>query len=185
MRSIFLKKPDSLALRLRYSGWGRLWAWVPVMFAAAVIATESTNTFSAEHTGRWLLPILEALLGARARACYQEINHVLRKTGHFFGYGTVCLTFLRAWLIELGMAANLGRAMWRLRACLLAVASTGLVASLDEWHQSFIPSRTGTPVDVLLDSCGAAVSCCLVWLFFWSRQEFSDIATGVATSDSL
>jgi VanZ family protein len=42
-----------------------------------------------------------------------------------------------------------------------------LVASLDEWHQSYLPSRTGTPWDVLLDSCAAIAAQILV--FFWTK----------------
>jgi VanZ family protein len=32
------------------------------------------------------------------------------------------------------------------------------VATLDEWHQSFLPSRTGTFRDVILDSSAAVVA---------------------------
>jgi VanZ family protein len=32
---------------------------------------------------------------------------------------------------------------------------TALVASLDEWHQTFLPSRTGAFRDVVLDTIGA------------------------------
>jgi VanZ family protein len=38
----------------------------------------------------------------------------------------------------------------------LAFLSASLVAVLDEWHQSYLKSRTGTLSDVLLDS-GAAL----------------------------
>jgi VanZ family protein len=52
---------------------------------------------------------------------------------------------------------------------------TALVASLDEWHQTFIPSRTGTYKDVLLDS--AAALCVQVLLFFLiSRRALSRVA---------
>jgi VanZ family protein len=37
----------------------------------------------------------------------------------------------------------------------LALFGTALVASSDEWHQAYLPNRTGTPWDVLLDCCGA------------------------------
>jgi VanZ family protein len=37
----------------------------------------------------------------------------------------------------------------------LALLGTALVASADEFHQSFLPNRTGVPSDVLLDCCGA------------------------------
>jgi len=40
---------------------------------------------------------------------------------------------------------------------LLALLSTGLLASWDEWHQSFLPNRTSSPWDVLLDCTGTAV----------------------------
>jgi VanZ family protein len=56
----------------------------------------------------------------------------------------------------------------------LAILSTAVIASCDEFHQSFIPGRTGTPVDVLLDASGACTLCLIVWLMFWrggERQE--------------
>jgi VanZ family protein len=37
----------------------------------------------------------------------------------------------------------------------LALLGTALVASSDEFHQTFLPNRTGSPWDVLLDCCGA------------------------------
>jgi VanZ family protein len=40
-------------------------------------------------------------------------------------------------------------------AMALAVLSTFLVASADEWHQSFLMGRVSTPYDVLLDTTGA------------------------------
>jgi len=52
---------------------------------------------------------------------------------------------------------------------------TALVASLDEWHQTFIPSRTGTYKDVLLDS--AAALCVQILLFLLlSRRASARVA---------
>jgi VanZ family protein len=48
----------------------------------------------------------------------------------------------------------------------LALVGTAMVASLDEFHQSFLPNRTGIPSDVLLDCCGAVV---LLSLYFLLR----------------
>jgi len=45
---------------------------------------------------------------------------------------------------------------------------TALVASLDEWHQTFLPSRTGTIRDVVLDSAAALGA--QVLLFLWLRE---------------
>jgi VanZ family protein len=44
---------------------------------------------------------------------------------------------------------------------------SALVASLDEWHQSFLPSRTGRVTDVLLDSSAALLA--LVFMY-WRRN---------------
>jgi VanZ family protein len=38
------------------------------------------------------------------------------------------------------------------------------VASLDEFHQTFLPNRTGSPWDVLLDCCGAMTLQLVVYL---------------------
>jgi len=59
----------------------------------------------------------------------------------------------------------------------LALIFTAFVASMDEWHQSYIPSRTGTWHDVLLDSTAALVA--LILIRFWiSRRTKSAAATG-------
>jgi VanZ family protein len=54
-----------------------------------------------------------------------------------------------------------------MRWATIAVIGTAVVASLDEWHQSYIPSRTGTPWDVLLDTSAGIVAQVLVLL--WIR----------------
>jgi VanZ family protein len=38
-------------------------------------------------------------------------------------------------------------------------------AATDEWHQSFVPSRTADLGDVLIDSTGAAIGLMLVFLW--------------------
>ncbi len=47
----------------------------------------------------------------------------------------------------------------------LALLGTVLVASWDEWHQTYLPNRTGSPYDVLLDCCGAAAMIAMAWLY--------------------
>jgi VanZ family protein len=54
---------------------------------------------------------------------------------------------------------------WTLRWSTIAVLGTALVASLDEWHQGFIPSRTGRWQDVALDTCAAIAAQFLLFLF--------------------
>jgi VanZ family protein len=141
-----------------------LGVWLPVAIALAVISAESTETFSAANTSSWLRPVFESAFGPFKDGNWELLHHYLRKTGHFLGYGTVALTFLRAWLFTLGRHAQFTLFSWRMRSTVLAIVCTAAVASCDEFHQTFLPGRTGTPVDVLLDTCGAVVLCLLVWL---------------------
>jgi VanZ family protein len=46
---------------------------------------------------------------------------------------------------------------------------TAFVASMDEWHQSFIPSRTGTWRDAVLDSMSGLVF--LLVAYFMLRRS--------------
>ena len=47
-----------------------------------------------------------------------------------------------------------------------AFLGTALVASCDEWHQTFLPNRTGSVWDVLLDCCGAITLQFVVYMYF-------------------
>ena len=103
----------------------------------------------------------------------EQLNAVLRKTGHFAGYAILSALVLfalrntnrdrllslrqRSWGIYL-------RDYWRLEWAWLGVLLTIVTAAFDEIHQTFIPSRTGRWQDVLLDTGGAAVIQALLYL---------------------
>ena len=136
----------------------RFWirAWWPVALSAVVIAFESTAWFGADRTSGPLRAIWQALFGSVSTAQWGILGHLIRKAGHFLGYGIIGLVWLRAWRLTLPRLQILPGA-------LLAVLGTALIASCDEFHQSFIPSRTGSPWDVLLDCSGAAAMCLAAW----------------------
>ena len=135
-------------------GLKRILNWLPAMFAVLMIAGESTATMSAANTSRWLLPIWVHLFGPVTANQWAFIHHLIRKTGHFVGYGVVSLSFFYGWRSSLSMARR-GLNAVRLRAAALAIFCALLIASADEFHQSFLPSRTSSPRDVLIDLCGA------------------------------
>jgi VanZ family protein len=170
MRRVFFCRHQSRSSREVYDWRWWISVWLPVILAIAVITTESTDTFSAQHTSGWLRPVFERLFGTFQDASWDSFHHYLRKSGHFVGYGTVGFTFLRAWLHTLARRGRVALQPWRLESSILAILSTAVVASCDEIHQTFIPSRTGTPIDVLLDTAGATTLCILVWLICWSRR---------------
>lgn len=139
-------------------------AWVAAILWLAVIAIESSNIGSANNTGRILYPVLHFLFGIDP-VQFEPWHYAIRKLGHIFGYGLLSILLFRAWRETLPLPGN---PKWTLRWADLAVLGTALVASLDEWHQSFLPARTGRWQDVVLDTCaGIAAQFLLVLYWRW------------------
>lgn len=138
--------------------WYRSSAWAPVVIGIAVIVLESTEWFGADHTSGPLRWMYESLFGHVSDSSWDVIHHYVRKSGHFIGYGLIGLAWLRAWWMTLPHSRFLPDS-------LLALFGTALVASCDEWHQSFLPNRTASPWDVLLDCTGAITLQLIVYIF--------------------
>ena len=132
-------------------------AWSPVFLGIAVIVLESTRYFGADHTSGPLRWIFQTLFGPVSDARWEAIHHYIRKSGHFLGYGAIGLAWLRAWRMTLRDSIFIADAV-------LALLGTSLLATWDEWHQSFLPNRTSSPLDVLLDCAGASVMLCAAFL---------------------
>jgi VanZ family protein len=128
--------------------------WVPAALSVLMIALESTATMSSQNTSQWLYPYWARFFGPISMAHWDEVHHLIRKTGHFVGYGLVSVAFFYSWRQTLLRMAVKHWTLWR-RASVLAVLCTLLIAILDEYHQSFVPSRTSSPKDVCIDLCGA------------------------------
>lgn len=137
-------------------------AWIALILWLIVISIESTTYLSANNTSRFLYSVLHFLFGIDY-AGFEPWHFFLRKGGHVFGYGLLSILMFRAWRETLPSATG---ARWTLRWATIAVIGTTLVASLDEWHQSFIPTRTGAVHDVILDACAgiAAQLAVILWL---------------------
>lgn len=138
-------------------------AWWPALVWIGLIAFESTDFFSSRNTGTALYTILTRLFGHINFHRFLIFHHYLRKTGHVVGYGMLSLLLLRGWRATLGQVPRL-----LLRTALLSWLGTVLVAAMDEWHQSYIPSRTGTVRDVALDTVAGVAF--LVVAYFWLRR---------------
>jgi VanZ family protein len=145
--------------------------WVPVFLGLSVIWMESTVTMGAANTSRWLLDICHALWGQTDTASFEMAHAILRKLGHFSGYGILSVLFYRAWYASVGLFWKGSRSGLRSEAAGLAVFCTFLVASMDEWHQSFLEGRTSSFHDVMIDTCGALVFTAVVMLLLARRRR--------------
>jgi VanZ family protein len=136
--------------------------WLPVVVWIAVIFTLSTDAFSAEHTGSVLEYIIVHTVGPVEMRTFEYIHFITRKLAHVTEYGILGLLLFRAWRGE-----HRGQfcAAW-VRQSLGIVM---MVAALDEFHQSLVPSRGSSPWDALLDTLGAALFLAIAYLI-WQRK---------------
>ena len=144
--------------RPRSGFWYWVYIWLPVAIGIAVIMVESTEAFGSDNTSHPLRVLFEAIFGRVSPASWEIIHHYIRKSGHFLGYGFIGLAWLRAWWMTLPKSRFFTGAG-------LALLGTALIASCDEFHQSFLPNRTASVYDVLIDCSGALVLELLVYLF--------------------
>lgn len=93
------------------------------------------------------------------------------------GYGMLGLLLLRGWRATLD---HDGRQV--AKTVLLSWLGTAFVASMDEWHQSYIPSRTGTWRDAVLDSVAGLVFLSLAYIWLRRSQPKPDVIIDSANS---
>jgi VanZ family protein len=74
-----------------------------------------------------------------------------RKLGHITEYAVLTFCWWRAF-------TGLGRPRDPRSAIFLAASIALLYAASDEFHQTFVSGRKGTPVDVLIDSIGITIA---------------------------
>ena len=140
-------------------------AWIAAILWLFLIAIESTALLSAHNTSRILYPLLHFLFGLDWDH-FDVWHFYIRKSGHVVGYGILSILLFRAWRVTLPSMSNV---KWTPRWATIAILGTALVASLDEWHQTFIPSRTGSIRDVILDTC-AGIGAQLLILQWWKSR---------------
>lgn len=123
--------------------------WVPLLVWLLVIFSASTDLGSATQTSRFLIPFLQWIHPDISAATIALFQFALRKAAHLTEYAILAMLLLRA------LRHQVRGTFWRQAAIVFVLA--GLYAASDEFHQSFSPARTGSPIDVMIDCAGAAL----------------------------
>ena len=128
-----------------------------------LIFSASADSHSYEHSSFLVEPFLHWLFPQMSQAEVDEIHHLIRKCGHLTEYAILALLLWRA----TGQATNL-LAWPRARKTLLLVC---LYAATDEFHQSFVPTRTSLVSDVFIDTTGGVIGLIVLWFFTHCRDR--------------
>jgi len=139
--------------------------WLPVLIWLGVIFLGSTDMLSAEHTSRFLVPFLRWIDPQISFATLNAIQLGIRKLGHLTEYAILAMLLWRA--LRSGTR-------WQIKMSILflvAALASAIFAASDEFHQSFVPSRTASPTDVMIDICGILIGLSICWMFAKRRNS--------------
>ena len=138
--------------------------WLPIVIWLGVIFFASTDLMSAEHTSRIIAPFLRWLWPDISPEAIAQVQFFVRKAAHLTEYAILAMLWWRG--IVGGKNAERKMVILFVNVWLAAT----LVAALDEYHQSFVPSRGAAWGDVLIDS-GGAIFGFLISLSFSRRRS--------------
>ena len=125
--------------------------YLPIILWMGFIFWMSTGTFSSENTHSYLEAVLRLFLPKISSREIDFINGLIRKSGHVMEYFILSLLLFRAF------RGNSIRP-WNWRWSFLALISVILWAAGDEFHQSFVSTRTASVVDVFIDTMGGVLA---------------------------
>jgi VanZ family protein len=140
----------------------RLWGYGPLVLWLGFIFFASTGEFSASNTSRIIRPLLLWLFPGISEATLVSVHIFVRKCGHFTEYAVLGLLAARAFIPS---AIKTLHKHWFLSSLMLVI----VYALLDEYHQSFVATRTGSIYDSMIDAAGGFIA--LVVLALWRRMK--------------
>lgn len=137
--------------------------YLPLIAWMAFISFASTGNFSAGNTSRIIGPLVLWLFPDTSPETMLAIQAVTRKTAHLVEYALLGILAARAFR---GSPRESLRERWFLASLALVV----VYALIDEYHQSFVPSRTGSIYDSLIDMFGGFAALVIVRRRDWFRR---------------
>jgi VanZ family protein len=128
--------------------------WLPVLLWMGVIFVASSQ------------PELPFVLN-------KTVDFITKKAGHVTEYSVLAFLLWRAISKERGWPVLLSLGSAFILSLLYAVS--------DEFHQTFVPGRTGRLTDVGFDALGALLALCLIWWF--SNRRWAKVVPSTSVRD--
>ena len=123
--------------------------YLPLVVWLIFISYASSDSFSADNTSRIIGPLVLWLFPNTSPEAMATIHFITRKIAHFTEYAILGFLAARAFRTY---------DRWFLISAALVV----VYALIDEYHQSFVPSRTASIFDSLIDIAGGLTALIIV-----------------------
>jgi VanZ family protein len=135
--------------------------YLPLVVWLGFIFFASTDEFSASNTSRIIEPLVLWLFPNTSAETLALVHFLTRKAAHFTEYFILGLFAARAFYPSTNQFLS---RRWLLVSLLLV----GFYALADEYHQSFVPSRTSSVFDSMIDISGGLTA---LLLFHWYKRR--------------
>lgn len=137
-------------MKLKYFSWLPAFCIMGAIFwfssRTAELSQDSSLSISIVIFNLYDKLVSSPLQGPEQPELMAVIDHIVRKSAHFTEYallGAAIAFHFAVW------KKSISYTMW------LPILLAGLYAATDEYHQTFVPGRSGQVSDVLLDTAGA------------------------------
>ena len=129
--------------------------YLPLLVWLAFISFASSDSFSAGNTSRIIAPLILWLFPNTSPETLAVVHFITRKVAHFTEYAILGFLAARAFRSSPRPAIH---KRWFLISLTLIVT----YALIDEYHQSFVPSRTASIYDSLIDMAGGLTALLII-----------------------
>jgi VanZ family protein len=129
--------------------------YLPLLVWLAFISFASSDSFSAGNTSRIIAPLILWLFPTTTPETLAAVHFITRKLAHFTEYAILGFLAARAFRSSPRPAMH---SRWFLISLTLIVT----YALIDEYHQSFVPSRTASIYDSLIDMAGGLTALLII-----------------------
>lgn len=129
--------------------------YLPLIVWLAFISFASSDDFNASNTSRIIGPLVLWLFPNTSPETLAVIHFITRKIAHFTEYAILGFLAARAFRTS-------SRPPIKQRWFLICAALIVVYALLDEYHQSFVPSRTPSIYDSMIDMAGGLTALLIV-----------------------
>lgn len=146
-----------MKINRKYLNWALVVIWMIVIFCFS-----SKPGDVSDKDSKFVLYIFN-LLGLNLHSVFKDMaNFAVRKTAHFSEYIILYILLYRA--IK-STAVNISKIP------LLSILGVFLYASSDEFHQLFVPGRTGKITDVMIDCSGSLIITILIYITAYLKKR--------------